>query len=281
MALSTVCRAEKSCTNKTSVKNLQFITNAKPYQFTSYFCEKNDEDNFFSKPAILKIQAKDFNKSLKNVIGIEDMVHIGISEWHNKPALYYVNTEDYIEAHVPIIIMDNNLMVDCIYINRRVKNFIVTNYSYCGDLQIIENDFGESGIWRLFPLFYLESTSYFKLFSTKKNKNSKFNGFDAYNGNIDDISFYNRYSSLNDYILNKYTVVMENAEKEYRFKQSEIYQRIAERFNPDSFIGLDIVDSRGNIVFYDKKALSTLLNKSTIRKNIKLYIQSDKKPPSL
>lgn len=74
---------------------------------------------------------------------------------------------------------------------------------------------------------------------------------------------------------------MENAEKEYRFKQSEIYQRIAERFNPDSFIGLDIVDSRGNIVFYDKKALSTLLNKSTIRKNIKLYIQSDKKPPSL
>ena len=135
MALSTVCRAEKSCTNKTSVKNLQFITNAKPYQFT----------------------------------------------------------------------------------------------------------------------FYLESTSYFKLFSTKKNRNSKYNGFDASNGNIDDISFYNRYSSLNDYILNKYTVVMENAEKEYRFKQSEIYQRIAERFNPDSFIGLDIVDSRGNIVFYDKK----------------------------
>jgi len=47
MALSTVCRAEKSCTNKTSVENFQFIINTKPYQFTSYFCEKKDEDKFF------------------------------------------------------------------------------------------------------------------------------------------------------------------------------------------------------------------------------------------
>ena len=46
---------------------------------------------------------------------------------------------------------------------------------------------------------------------------------------------------------------------------------------PVIFIGLDIVDSKGNIKFYNKKALSALLNKSTIKRNITSYIQYDEK----
>ena len=71
---------------------------------------------------------------------------------------------------------------------------------------------------------------------------------------------------------------MVNKEKEYRFKpEDEVYQRIVDRSGSQAIIGLDIVDSKGNIKFYNKKALSALLNKSTIKRNITSYIQYNEK----
>ncbi|MGE9657222.1 hypothetical protein ACQP6C_01835 [Snodgrassella alvi] len=281
MTFCTVCHAEESCANKTYVENFQFNINAKSYKFTSYFCEdKNDvkdedEDEVFSDPAILEIQAKNFNKSLKNVIGIKGMVGIMFWKWNNKPQFYYYSTpSDYTEAVIPIIIKDNNLMVDCIYINKRLKNLMETNYSYCGDLQIVEDGFGNEGFEDLFPDFYLEP-AYYNLYFSEDKESLQYKEFDGFIGKIDDISFYRRYSSIKDFKSNKYTVVMVNKEKEYRFnQQDEIYQRMAGRTSPESFIGLDIIDSKGNIKFYDRKALSALLNKSTIKRNIKSYIQN-------
>ena len=132
MTFCAVCHAEESCANKTSVENFQFNINAKSYKFTSYFCEDKDdvedEDEVFSKPAILEIQAENFNKSLKNVIGIKGMVSIMFWKWNNKPEFsYYSTPSDYTEADIPIIIKDNNLMVDCIYINKRLKNLMEAN----------------------------------------------------------------------------------------------------------------------------------------------------------
>ena len=150
------------------------------------------------------------------------------------------------------------------------------NYSYCGNLQIVEDGFGdvEVGFDKLIRDFYLEAIYYFSDFA--KNKESlQYKKFDVFIGKIDGISFYRRYSSIKDYELNKYTIVMVNKEKEYRFKpEDEVYQRIVDRSGSQAFIGLDIVDSKGNIKFYNKKALSALLNKSTIKRNIKSYIQN-------
>ncbi|OCG25104.1 hypothetical protein A9G22_02970 [Gilliamella sp. App2-1] len=94
--------------------------------------------------------------------------------------------------------------------------------------------------------------------------------FDVFVGKIDDISFYRRYASYDNY-----TLIMANKKKEYRFKTSQIYQRMA-KVRSKGFIGLDIIDSKGNITFYGKKALLALLNKSTIKPSIKSYIQQEK-----
>ncbi|WP_218776611.1 hypothetical protein, partial [Gilliamella apicola] len=172
---------------------------------------------------------------------------------------------------------DNNLMVNCIYINKSLENSIELNYSHCGNLQIIEDGFGDEGFDKLLRDFYLEAIYYFSNF-TENKESLQYKKFDVFIGKIDGISFYRRYSSIKDYKLNKYTVVMVNKEKEYRFKpEDEVYQRIVERSGSQAFIGLDIVDSKGNIKFYNKKTLSALLNKSTIKRNITSYIQYDEK----
>ncbi|OCG21317.1 hypothetical protein A9G11_08300 [Gilliamella sp. wkB108] len=102
--------------------------------------------------------------------------------------------------------------------------------------------------------------------------------FDVFIGKLDDISLYRRYSSIKNYVSNKYTLIMANQDYEYRFKESQIYLRMASRESAESFIGLDIIDSKGKITFYDKTALAKRLNKSTIKRNIKSYIQHEKVP---
>ena len=284
ITISTVCHAKEPCTNKTFVENYQFNINSQPYKFTSYLCEdknkdEDEDDAIFSTPGILEIHSKNFNKTYKNVIGIAGHRGIIFSQWNDKHKPVFFYSLKYTTAYIPIIIKDNNIMIKCSYIELTLRTGIKANYSYCGDLQIVDDGFGEVGIGfdKLIRDFYLESTYYFSNF-TENKESLQYKKFDVFIGKIDDISFYRRYSSIKDYELNKYTIVIVNKEKEYRFKpEDEVYQRIVDRSGSQTFIGLDIVDSKGNIKFYNKKALSALLNKSTIKRNITSYIQYDEK----
>ena len=280
--ISTVCHAKEPCTNKTSVRDYQFNINSQPYKFTSYLCEDKDEDDddaIFFKPGILEIHGKNFNKTYKNVIGMARHRGIIFSQWNDKHKPVFFYSLKYTTAYIPIIIKDNNIMIKCSYIELTLRTGIEANYSYCGDLQIVDDGFGEVGIGfdKLIRDFYLESTYYFSNF-TENKESLQYKKFDVFIGKIDGISFYRRYSSIKDFKSNKYMVVMANKEKEYRFKpEDDVYQRIVDRSGSQAFIGLDIVDSKGNIKFYNKKALSALLNKSTIKRNITSYIQYNEK----
>ena len=285
ITISTLCHAKEPCTNKTSVRDYQFNINSQPYKFTSYLCEDKDKDKdedeaIFSKPGILEIHGKNFNKTFKNVIGIAGQRGIMLTQWNDKhkPIFYYtLKSSEYTEAHIPIIIKDNNIMIKCSYIELTLSTRIEANYSYCGDLQIVKDGFGDDGFDNLLPDFYLYP-AYYNLYFSEDKESLQYKEFDGFIGKIDGISFYRRYSSIKDYELNKYTIVIVNKEKEYRFKpEDEVYQRIVDRSGSQTFIGLDIVDSKGNIKFYNKKALSALLNKSTIKRNITSYIQYDEK----
>ncbi|MWP47955.1 hypothetical protein [Gilliamella sp. Pas-s27] len=278
MIISAVCSAEESCLTKKSITNQKFNINSKSYKFISYFCENknSDEDDFFSESGILEVHAKNFNKSYKNVIGIWGMLNIRLDSWNNKSAFNYIMpAAETIEANIPIMIKNNELMVQCVYINQRLKNFMEAKYSYCGDKKIIEDGFGKEGFENLFPEFYLYSI-YNNIYFPESNEYLSDKQFDAFIGKIDDISFYRRYLSLDDYSSNKFTVVMVNKEKEYHFKESEIYQRMASKTSSEGFIGLDIIDAKGNTTFYDKKRLLELLNKSTLKPNITSYIQQER-----
>ena len=276
MIISSFSYAKRPCKIKSSQENKQFSIDSKVYKFTSYFCEdENDEEEVFAKKAILEVQGKNTNKLYKNVIGIRGMLNIAFEAWNNQPALYYfMPAAESIEAYIPIMVKNHDLLVQCIYISQQLKNFMVANYSYCGDKQIIQNGFGEDAILNLFPDFYLYSI-YDNIYYPETNEYLTDKEFDAFIGKIDDISFYRRYSSLNDYFLNKFKVIMVNKEKEYCFKESKIYQRIGE-VKTDGIIGLDIFDAKGKKTFYDKKALLELLNKSNVEPNIKSYIQQEK-----
>ena len=285
ITISTLCHAKEPCTNKTSVRDYQFNINSQPYKFTSYLCEDKDKDKdedeaIFSKPGILEIHGKNFNKTFKNVIGIAGQRGIMLTQWNDKhkPIFYYtLKSSEYTEAHIPIIIKDNNIMIKCSYIELTLSTRIEANYSYCGDLQIVKDGFGDDGFDNLLPDFYLYP-AYYNLYFSEDKESLQYKEFDGFIGKIDGISFYRRYSSIKDYELNKYTIVIVNKEKEYRFKpEDDVYQRIVDRSGSQAFIGLDIVDSKGNIKFYNKKALSALLNKSTIKRNITSYIQYDEK----
>ncbi|WP_141674381.1 hypothetical protein, partial [Gilliamella sp. wkB108] len=85
------------------------------------------------------------------------MVYINFFRWNNKPAFYYSNTaSDETEAYMPIMIKNNNLMVDCIYVNQQLKNYMATSHSYCGKPQIVADGFDDDdGFENLFPDFYL------------------------------------------------------------------------------------------------------------------------------
>ena len=277
ITISTVCHAKEPCINRTSIENYQFNINSQPYKFTSYLCEDKDEDEddaIFFKPGILEIHGKNFNKTYKNVIGMAGHRGIIFSQWNDKHKPVFFYSIKYTTAYIPIIIKDNNIMIKCSYIELTLRTGIEANYSYCGDLQIVEDGFGDEGFEKFIPDFYLYP-AYYNLYFSKDKESLQYKEFDGFIGKIDDISFYRRYSSIKDFKSNKYTVVMANKEKEYRFKsEDEIYQRMAGQTSPGSFIGLDIVDSKGNIKFYNKKALSALLNKSTIKRNIKSYIQN-------
>ena len=282
ITISTLCHAKEPCTNKTSVRDYQFNINSQPYKFTSYLCEDKDEDEddddaIFFKPGILEIHGKNFNKTYKNVIGMARHRGIIFSQWNDKHKPVFFYSIKYTTAYIPIIIKDNNIMIKCSYIELTLRTGIEANYSYCGDLQIVEDGFGDEGFEKFIPDFYLEPTYYFSNF-TENKESLQYKKFDVFIGKIDGISFYRRYSSIKDFKSNKYMVVMANKEKEYRFKpEDDVYQRIVDRSGSQAFIGLDIVDSKGNIKFYNKKALSALLNKSTIKRNITSYIQYNEK----
>ena len=282
ITISTVCHAKEPCTNKTFVENYQFNINSQPYKFTSYLCEDKDEDededdDVFLTPGILEIHGKNFNKTYKNVIGLGGNRGIIFSQWNDKHKPVFFYSIKYTTAYIPIIIKDNNIMIKCSYIEQTLRTGIEANYSYCGDLQIVEDGFGDEGFEKFIPDFYLYP-AYYNLYFSKDKESLQYKKFDVFIGKIDGISFYRRYSSIKDYELNKYTIVMVNKEKEYRFKpEDEVYQRIVDRSGSQTFIGLDIVDSKGNIKFYNKKALSALLNKSTIKRNITSYIQYNEK----
>ncbi|WP_141674426.1 hypothetical protein, partial [Gilliamella sp. wkB108] len=204
LIISTVCYAKQPCSNKTFVENYHFNLNAKPYKFTSYFCDEK-ESEVFIKPGILEVHGKNINKSLKNVIGIRGMVYIDFSRWNNKPAFYYSNTaSDNTDAYIPIMIKDNNLMVDCIYVNQQLKNYMVTNHSYCGEPQIVADGFDDDGFENLFPDFYLYGVFYY-IFFPETNHYLSNKEFDVFIGKLDDISLYRRYSSIKNYVSNKYT----------------------------------------------------------------------------
>ncbi|ORF48320.1 hypothetical protein, partial [Gilliamella apicola] len=117
ITISMVCRAKEPCTNKTFVENYQFNINTQPYKFTSYLCEdkdKDEDDDVFLTPGILEIHGKNFNKTYKNVIGMAGHRASMFTQWNDKhkPVFFY-SLKDII-AHIPIIIKDNNLMVNCI-----------------------------------------------------------------------------------------------------------------------------------------------------------------------
>ena len=124
MIISSFSYAKRSCKIKSSQENKQFSIDSKVYKFTSYFCEdENDEEEIFEKKAILEVQAKNTNKLYKNVIGIRGMLNIAFEAWNNQPALYYfMPAAESIEAHIPIIVKNNDLMVQCIY-KSTIKKF--------------------------------------------------------------------------------------------------------------------------------------------------------------
>ncbi|MCX8744542.1 hypothetical protein J3U68_03835 [Snodgrassella sp. B3882] len=277
MIFSSFSYAQRPCSIKSSVENKQFSIDSKVYKFTSYFCEdENDEEEVFDKKAILEVQGENTNRLYKNVIGIRGMLNIAFEAWNNQPALsYFMPAAESIEAYIPIMVKNHDLLVQCIYISQQLKNFMVANYSYCGDKQIIHDGFGEDAILNLFPQFDLYSI-YNDIYYPETHASLSNQEFDAFIGKIENIKFYRRYSSLDDYYSNKFKVIMVNKAKEYRFKESQIYQRIEGGTKTARIIGLDILDAEGNITFYDKKALLALLNKSTIKPNIKAYIQSNK-----
>ena len=98
-----VCHAKEPCTNKTFVENYQFNINSQPYKFTSYLCEDKDEDEdedeaIFSKPGILEIHGKNFNKTFKNVIGMAGYRSSMFTQWNDKhkPVFYYaISSSEY------------------------------------------------------------------------------------------------------------------------------------------------------------------------------------------
>ncbi|OTQ34568.1 hypothetical protein, partial [Gilliamella apicola] len=239
ITISTVCHAKEPCTNKTSVRDYQFNINTQPYKFTSYLCEDKDEDDddaIFFKPGILEIHGKNFNKTYKNVIGMARHRGIIFSQWNDKHKPVFFYSIKYTTAYIPIIIKDNNIMIKCSYIELTLRTGIEANYSYCGDLQIVEDGFGDEGFEKFIPDFYLEPTYYFSNF-TENEESLQYKKFDIFIGKIDGISFYRRYSSIKDYELNKYTIVIVNKEKEYRFKpEDEVYQRIVDRSGSQAFI---------------------------------------------
>ncbi|OCG13468.1 hypothetical protein [Gilliamella apicola] len=228
ITIGTVCHAKEPCTNKTSVRDYQFNINTQPYKFISYFCEDKDEDDaIFFKPGILEIHGKNFNKTYKNVIGMAGHRGIIFSQWNDKHKPVFFYSIKYTTAYIPIIIKDNNIMIKCSYIELTLRTGIEANYSYCGDLQIVEDGFGDKGFEKFIPDFYLYP-AYYNLYFSKDKESLQYKEFDGFIGKIDDISFYRRYSSIKDFKSNKYTVVMANKEKEYRFKsEDEIYQRMA------------------------------------------------------
>ena len=203
ITISTLCHAKESCTNKTSVRDYQFNINTQPYKFTSYLCEDKDEDDdVFLTPGILEIHGKNFNKTYKNVIGMAGHRGIIFSQWNDKHKPVFFYSIKYTTAYIPIIIKDNNIIIKCSYIELTLRTGIEANYSYCGDLQIVEDGFGDEGFEKFIPDFYLYP-AYYNLYFSKDKESLQYKEFDGFIGKIDDISFYRRYSSIKDFKSNK------------------------------------------------------------------------------
>ncbi|WP_392551888.1 hypothetical protein RHO14_10475 [Orbus wheelerorum] len=255
LSYSFICYATDDCLNKKPNEHHVFYQNNKSYNFSSYDCDY-DKQGFLS-PTILKVESNDFNITLKNIIGHKGMTDSGVLDWNNKPSLYfYSGSSTRTEAYMTLSIENKAIFIDCIYVSSRLKNLINTQYSFCGQHRLVVD---ELDLEDLIPDFYLdplfETTDYSVVDQYSLNQ-----PFDIFIGKIDDLSIYRRYLSQNDYMSEKYDIIVSSKDKQYQFKNSKVYQRMT---NKSDFIGLDVITENHDIVFYDKKSLLKLLNTST------------------
>jgi len=268
LSYSFVCYASDNCINKELSEHHVFYQSNQRYDFSSYDCGYDNQK--FTSPVVLKIKGNDLNVTLKNVIGHRGMIDIGISDWYHHPSLYfYSGSSTRTEAYMTLVIENKAIFIDCIYVSSRLKNLLNAQYSFCGQQQLLVDGLD---IEDLIPDFYLEplfeTTDYSVVEQHLSNQ-----PFDILTGKFDDLSIYRRYLSQNDYMSEKYDVIISSKDKQHQFKNSNIYQRMA---NESDFIGLDVASESNDIVFYDKKSLLKLLNISTDKRNIQAYIQRDR-----
>jgi hypothetical protein len=270
ITICNICYAELPCLNKTEIKNYSFNIHSKPYHFTTYRCD--DENGEFLKPTILEVKSDDMDYQFKNLIGLFEEVDIKFINWMNKPTFFYSGTRTHnTEAYIPITIRDSNLTADCVYVRRRLINLMKTQYSYCIKRQTLNS--GDS-LYKFLISFSPESINSYAYFP-HTDESLSYKDFDVLVAKMGDINFYQRYQSIEDYDLDKYTVIMANKDKQYHFNNVEVFQRMVSS-NSLQFpymIGLDILDSSGHFTFYDMKKLSALLDKSTKKRDIHSYIQ--------
>jgi hypothetical protein len=273
ISISAICNAKEHCSNKIEAKNYSFEINSKSYNFISYRCD--DENNEFSKPAILEVKGDNVDYQLENLIGSYHSLDVQFANWNNQPALFYKHaTTNNIQGYIPITIQNNRLTIDCSYVKRRLINLMETRYSYCTERKQINNIKDLNGSLALFDPRQLNSYSYFP----HTDESLLHKNFDVFVGKVGDISFYQHYQSIKDYDLDKYTVIIANKDKQYHFKNIEVFQRIKElgEFEYQHMIGLDILNSNGNFTFYDMDRLSDILDNSTEKSDIHSYIQLEK-----
>ncbi|OCG61218.1 hypothetical protein [Gilliamella sp. Nev3-1] len=223
ISISAICNAKEHCSNKIEAKNYSFEINSKSYNFISYRCD--DENNEFSKPAILEVKGDNVDYQLENLIGSYHSLDVQFANWNNQPALFYKHaTTNNIQGYIPITIQNNRLTIDCSYVKRRLINLMETRYSYCTERKQINNIKDLNGSLALFDPRQLNSYSYFP----HTDESLLHKNFDVFVGKVGDISFYQHYQSIKDYDLDKYTVIIANKDKQYHFKNVEVFKRIKE-----------------------------------------------------
>ncbi|MCO6504178.1 MAG: hypothetical protein J6568_02000 [Snodgrassella sp.] len=115
-----------SCSNKSFIENKQFNIISKNCKFKSDFCEykNNDEKEVFFRTSYARSKAKNINRSYKNVIRIRAVLNIELEACNNKPVFhYFMPATESIEADIPIMFKNNDLLVQCVYITQRLKVF--------------------------------------------------------------------------------------------------------------------------------------------------------------
>lgn len=267
LSYSLICYATDDCITKEADEHHVFYQNNQRYDFSSYSCGYNSEK--FINPAVLEIKGDNLNIVLKDVIGHKGMIDIGIVDWNDRPSLSFDSaSSSRTEAYMTLTIKNESIFVDCIYVSNRLKNLINAQYSFCDLNQLVVDG---ANVEDLIPDFYLDSL--FELTDYSEVEDSLSNqSFDIFIGKIGNLSIYRRYLSQNDYLTEKYNIIISSKDKQYQFKQTTVYQRINSN---RSFLGLDVT-VENNIVFYDEASLLNLLKLSEEKRNIHSYIQRDR-----